>query len=167
MFTPLHHCSTTLVPLFSMVSFSTWKDPNLAYCYHLICRRNLCSASSSDTLVAEKDGKPNNWEVVSKKEEEEEDLKSWMHKNGLPPCKVLPKEKPSPDEKHRPIHHVAADHNMWLFLWWVWFGFFYWYCYFRWAMLHSLFRGGTIVGKVHFLLWEHLFFFLFPILDFD
>ncbi|KAK7855607.1 hypothetical protein CFP56_027354 [Quercus suber] len=79
-----------------MVSFSTWKDPNLAYYYHLICRRNLCFASSFDTL----------------KEEEEEDLKSWMHKNGLPPCKVLLKENPSLDEKHSPLHHVAADHNM-------------------------------------------------------
>ena len=111
-----------------MVSFSSWKDPNLVYYYHLICWKNLCSALSSDTLVAEKDGKPNNWEVVSKQEEEEEDLKSWMHKNGLPPCKVLLKEKPSPDEKHCPIHYVAADHDMWLFLfflWWVWFDFFY------------------------------------------
>ncbi|KAF3965244.1 hypothetical protein CMV_010548 [Castanea mollissima] len=61
-----------------MVSISTWKDLNLASYYHLICRRNLCSASSTNTLV-----------------EEEEDLKSWMHKNGLPPCKVLLKEKPS------------------------------------------------------------------------
>jgi hypothetical protein len=74
----------------------------------------LCSASSSDTLVAGKDGKPKNREVVSKKEEEEElgDLKSWMHKNGLPPCKVVLKEKPSHYEKHSPIHYVAASEDL-------------------------------------------------------
>lgn len=51
-------------------------------------------------------------EVVSRKEDESADLKSWMHKNGLPPCKVVLKEKPSHDEKHRPIHYVAASEDL-------------------------------------------------------
>jgi hypothetical protein len=90
----------------------------------------LCSAQSSDTLLAGKDGKPKRREVVSKKDEEEEevelgDLKSWMHKYGLPPCKVELKEKPSHDAKFRPIHYVAASEDLQVgFLWrfdWVWF----------------------------------------------
>lgn len=106
----------------SRVSFSARRNPSLASNYHSIRRRNPCSASSSDTLVAGKDGKPKNREVESKKGEEEgEDLKSWMHENGLPPCKVLLKERPSHDEKHSPIHYVAASEdlqvwNLWLFL---------------------------------------------------
>lgn len=51
--------------------------------------------------------------VATKKEEEEfGDLKSWMHKNGLPPCKVVLEERPSHDEKHRPIHYVAASEDL-------------------------------------------------------
>lgn len=49
---------------------------------------------------------------MSKKEEDLGDLKSWMHKNGLPPCKVILKEKPSHNEKHRPIHYVAASEDL-------------------------------------------------------
>ncbi|KAL6960455.1 hypothetical protein U1Q18_038218 [Sarracenia purpurea var. burkii] len=73
--------------------------------------RNMCSASSSDTLVTEtrkKDAK----EVVSKKEDEFGDLKTWMHKNGLPSCKVVLKERSSHDAKHRPIHYVAASEDL-------------------------------------------------------
>ena len=51
-------------------------------------------------------------EVVSKKQDEFGDLKSWMHKNGLPPCKVVLKEKPSHDSKHWPIHYVAASEDL-------------------------------------------------------
>ncbi|THG04643.1 hypothetical protein TEA_022059 [Camellia sinensis var. sinensis] len=77
-------------------------------------RTHMCSASSSETLVAgtrKDDGK--SLEVVSKKEKDEfEDLKTWMHKNGLPPCKVLLKEKPSHDANYRPIQYVAASEDL-------------------------------------------------------
>lgn len=63
-------------------------------------RRSSCPASSSETLVA------------GSRKEEFADLKSWMHKNGLPPCKVVLKERPSHDEKHRPIHYVAASEDL-------------------------------------------------------
>lgn len=128
---PLRSSSHRPLSVLSRVSFSARRNPSLASNYHSIRRRNLCSASSSDTLVAGKDGKPKNREVVNKKGEEEgEDLKSWMHNNGLPPCKVLLKERPSHDEKHSPIHYVAASEDLqvwnlwslWLFLRWVWFG---------------------------------------------
>lgn len=70
--------------------------------------RNMCSASISDTLVAGKSG-----EVLSMKEDDEfGDLKSWMHKNGLPPCKVVLLERPSHDNKLRPIHYVAASEDL-------------------------------------------------------
>lgn len=35
-----------------------------------------------------------------------------MHKNGLPPCKVVLKERPSHDKKLRPIHYVAASEDL-------------------------------------------------------
>ncbi|KAM2537317.1 hypothetical protein TB2_022896 [Malus domestica] len=85
-----------------------WSVPSL----RSIRRRNLCSASSSETLVgSRKEDGGKHRQVVSKKDEEE-DLKSWMHKNGLPPCKVVLKEKPSYDEKLRPIHYVAASEDL-------------------------------------------------------
>ncbi|GAV64309.1 hypothetical protein CFOL_v3_07827, partial [Cephalotus follicularis] len=72
-----------------------------------LLRKNLCFASSSsDTLVA------GSTVVTNKKEDEFVDLKSWMHKNGLPPCKVVLQEKPSHHEKHRPIHYVAASEDL-------------------------------------------------------
>lgn len=57
------------------------------------------------------DGKFN--EVATKNENDEfEDLKYWMHKNGLPSCKVVLKERPSHDQKHSPIHYVAASEDL-------------------------------------------------------
>jgi hypothetical protein len=111
----------------SRVSISARRNPRLVSSFRSARRRNLCSAQSSETLLAGKDGKPKHREVVSKKDEEVElrDLKSWMHKNGLPPCKVELKERPSHDVKHRPIHYVAASEDLQVgFLSrfdWVWF----------------------------------------------
>ena len=70
-------------------------------------RNNFCLASASDTLVA-----GSRKELSSKKDDEFGDLKSWMHKNGLPPCKVVFKERPSHDENHRPMHYVAAIEDL-------------------------------------------------------
>ncbi|XP_021299207.1 LOW QUALITY PROTEIN: histone-lysine N-methyltransferase setd3 [Herrania umbratica] len=70
-------------------------------------RNHFCLASASDTLVA-----GSRKELVRKKDNEFDDLKSWMHKNGLPPCRVELKERPSHDEKHRPIHYVAASDDL-------------------------------------------------------
>lgn len=59
------------------------------------------------------EGRKNGEVVVSKKGGEESgDLKSWMHRNGLPPCKVVLKDRPSHDEKHSPIHYVAASEDL-------------------------------------------------------
>ncbi|PWA61196.1 rubisco methyltransferase family protein [Artemisia annua] len=66
--------------------------------------RNTCSASSSLTVSSKKDK-----ECL----EEEEDLKSWMHKNGLPPCKVVLKDRIAYDSRGRPpIHVVAASEDL-------------------------------------------------------
>ncbi|RVW14171.1 hypothetical protein CK203_084879 [Vitis vinifera] len=76
-------------------------------------RIRLCSASGSDTLVAgsrKEDGRVS--EAARKKEDEFGDLKSWMHENGLPPCKVVLKERPSHHEQHKAIHYIAASEDL-------------------------------------------------------
>ncbi|KAE9448958.1 hypothetical protein C3L33_19145, partial [Rhododendron williamsianum] len=85
-----------------------------SYSFRPSRKTNTCSASSgSDTLVASNRKEDSSKSVASNKEEEDEfDLKSWMHKNGLPPCKVVLKEKPSYDKNHRPIHYVAASEDL-------------------------------------------------------
>lgn len=74
----------------------------------------MCSASSSDTLVDNgpvKEGRKS-LEVASKKGDEYGNLKSWMHENGLPPCKVVIKDRLSHNAKHLPIHYVAASEDL-------------------------------------------------------
>ncbi|XAR51978.1 Histone-lysine N-methyltransferase [Bertholletia excelsa] len=76
-------------------------------------RKNTCLASGSDTLVAgTRKGDGKSIEAAGRKEDEFGDLKSWMHENGLPPCKVVLEERPSHDAKHKPIHYVAASEDL-------------------------------------------------------
>ncbi|ESW23543.1 hypothetical protein PHAVU_004G056200 [Phaseolus vulgaris] len=70
-------------------------------------RRTFYSASNNDTLIA--GGGP---AVAGAGEKHEEDLKSWMHKHGLPPCKVVLKDKPCHNDPHKPIHYVAASQDL-------------------------------------------------------
>ena len=121
-FTCLHNkCISPSLTVLSRVSISFSNLPKRAVSFHRR-RRNLCFA----TLV---DGKRTS-EVVSKRGGEEEDefgdLKSWMHKNGLPPCKVVLKERPSHDKKLRPIHYVAASEDLQVFLGFYNLWFFFW-----------------------------------------
>ncbi|XP_061344436.1 ribulose-1,5 bisphosphate carboxylase/oxygenase large subunit N-methyltransferase, chloroplastic [Gastrolobium bilobum] len=80
---------------------------------HSLRRRSYCSASNPDTLLTAGDavvvaaGK-----MHDEEEEEEGDLKSWMHKHGLPPCKVVLKERASHNGTHKPIHYVAASQDL-------------------------------------------------------
>lgn len=77
--------------------------------------RNVPSASNSETLVSGRveEGKKRSKDVVSSsKGDEYGNLKSWMHKNGLPPCKVVLRDRPSHDAKHSPIHYVAASEDL-------------------------------------------------------
>eukprot|EP00252_Welwitschia_mirabilis_P009471 TRINITY_DN22071_c0_g1_i1.p1 TRINITY_DN22071_c0_g1~~TRINITY_DN22071_c0_g1_i1.p1 ORF type:complete len:501 (+),score=90.01 TRINITY_DN22071_c0_g1_i1:173-1675(+) len=46
-----------------------------------------------------------------KQEQAEPQLKAWMEQNGLPPCKVVLKERP-PVGNHPPIHYVAASEDL-------------------------------------------------------
>ncbi|KAK9120015.1 hypothetical protein Scep_018108 [Stephania cephalantha] len=106
--------SSTSRPLsvFSRVSQSTHLLPARS---RAILRRNLCLASNADTLVSGSRKEDRNSSSSShnvKKSEDFGDLKTWMHSKGLPPCKVVLKEKPSHDEKHRPIHYVAASEDL-------------------------------------------------------
>jgi len=70
-------------------------------------RRSFYSDSNNDTLIA--GGGP---AVAGAGEKHEEDLKSWMHKQGLPPCKVVLKDKPCHNDPHKPIHYVAASEDL-------------------------------------------------------
>ncbi|KAJ7974764.1 N-methyltransferase [Quillaja saponaria] len=111
---PIRYSLPHPLPILPRISISVFKNPREAASVGSTGRRSHCSVSGSDTLVAgsrKEDGKHR--EVVSKKEEEESgDLKSWMHKNGLPSCKVVLKERPSHDENHSPIHYVAASEDL-------------------------------------------------------
>lgn len=78
----------------------------------------VSSSSSADTVLA--GGSPNKNErqskVSSRKEgDDSEDLKHWMDKKGLPPCKVVLKERPAHDQNHKPIHYVAASEDLQVF----------------------------------------------------
>ncbi|CAN0925256.1 Actin-histidine N-methyltransferase [Linum grandiflorum] len=82
--------------------------------------RGCCFASTPEALVASNLRKEDGKRGVSSKREGHEgvqdeqlgDLKSWMHQNGLPPCKVVLKDRPSLDEKHCSIHYVAASEDL-------------------------------------------------------
>ncbi|XP_077211929.1 uncharacterized protein LOC143847124 [Tasmannia lanceolata] len=90
------------------------RNPKYSPAFQRIRHQNLCSACGADTLVAGSKKEEGNSRpiVVNSEEREIGDLKSWMHSKGLPPCKVILKEKPSHDEKHRPIHYVAASEDL-------------------------------------------------------
>ncbi|KAL6518741.1 hypothetical protein OROHE_017494 [Orobanche hederae] len=66
---------------------------------------STCAASNSVTRVKSS-------EITCKREKEQGDLKSWMDRNGFPPCKVMLKERPSHDSTRRPIQYVAASENL-------------------------------------------------------
>ncbi|XP_021593930.1 ribulose-1,5 bisphosphate carboxylase/oxygenase large subunit N-methyltransferase, chloroplastic isoform X2 [Manihot esculenta] len=107
-----------IVPLavYSRVSTSLCNSSKRTVPFRSLRQRNLCYASSSEALVAnsrkDNEKQSSSGVVVSKKEDASGDLKSWMHKNGLPPCKVVLLERPSHDAKHMPIHYIAASEDL-------------------------------------------------------
>ncbi|KAF2598124.1 hypothetical protein F2Q68_00007322 [Brassica cretica] len=91
-------------------SLPRWRNRNLISSPQPLPHRTLCySASSSDTLLA--GGSPKEEDRQSKGDDSE-DLKLWMDKKGLRPCKVLLKERPAHDQNHKPIHYVAASEDL-------------------------------------------------------
>ncbi|CAF2347476.1 unnamed protein product [Brassica napus] len=107
----------TVPQKFSMVSsLSQLRNRNSLSSSRFVPQRSLCvSSSSSDTLLAGGSPKENERQskVSSKKEGDDAgDLKHWLDKNGLPPCKVLLKERPAHDQNHKPIHYVAASEDL-------------------------------------------------------
>ncbi|XP_054803841.1 uncharacterized protein LOC129307016 isoform X2 [Prosopis cineraria] len=115
-FPPIRYSLVHPLPPFSRFSLFFCKNPGHASSSVRPLRRSCsCSASNPDTLLAgsrKEDGKHHPEVFHSKKEEELGDLKSWMHKNGLPPCKVVLMERPSYNDNHKPIHYVAASEDL-------------------------------------------------------
>ncbi|KAJ9562482.1 hypothetical protein OSB04_007642 [Centaurea solstitialis] len=107
LFNPPYFSSSTHRPI-SVLSISNSRDNNNVRRSLRWGTRNMClaSASSSDTLVSALKKKDKEFE------EEDDDLKSWMHKNGLPPCKVVIKERKAYDPRHPSIHYVAASEDL-------------------------------------------------------
>lgn len=104
-----HRTSPLVVSRFSILVRNQRKNARL----HQF--RSVSSASNSDTLLSGRVGeekKRSKDVVASNKGDEYGDLKSWMHKNGLPPCKVVLRDRPSHDAKHSPIHYVAASEDL-------------------------------------------------------
>ncbi|GJU03074.1 hypothetical protein Tco_1113412 [Tanacetum coccineum] len=84
--------------------------------YKYNARRSLRYGSNRNTCLAS--GSSSSLTVASKKDKEcvqegeEDDLKSWMHNNGLPPCKVVLKDRIGYDSRHPSIHYVAASEDL-------------------------------------------------------
>ncbi|KAK4360802.1 hypothetical protein RND71_019754 [Anisodus tanguticus] len=111
-YSPMSKCILSPFPCFThrppLALFSRVSNSPVRYANAPRRLWKMCSASSSDTLV---EGRKS-LEVANKKEDEYEDLKSWMHENGLPPCKVVIKDRPSHNAKHLPIHYVTASQDL-------------------------------------------------------
>lgn len=126
---PIRHSLAHPLPPFSRFSLSFCKNLTHPISSVRPCRRRPChcSASNPDTLLAGAPNAKHHPEVIVGKKDEFGDLKTWMHKNGLPPCKVVLNERPSHDENHKPIHYVAASEDLqvrwrefWFFLFRYW-----------------------------------------------
>ncbi|XP_072980955.1 ribulose-1,5 bisphosphate carboxylase/oxygenase large subunit N-methyltransferase, chloroplastic [Typha angustifolia] len=98
-------------PRFSRVSSSILRNPGRLSHFRSIRRRALRFACRAGTLVAgsqrEEGSSPH-----ALKGAESGDLKAWLHAQGLPPCKVVLKERSAHDGKHRTIHYVAASEDL-------------------------------------------------------
>lgn len=114
MLSPIRSHSSPSLFFLSRVSYTFLPNPRNSTAFPPLSYRKVFSAcSSADTLVAGFRKEEENCRAsVGKGEEAIGDLKSWMHSKGLPPCKVLLKERPPHDEKHRPIHYVAASEDL-------------------------------------------------------
>ncbi|KAF3502685.1 hypothetical protein F2Q69_00044881 [Brassica cretica] len=103
-------------PLSRVSSLSQLRNRNSLSSSRSVPQRSLCvSSSSSDTLLAGGSSKEDERQskASSKKEGDDSgDLKHWLDRNGLPPCKVLLKERPAHDQNHKPIHYVAASEDL-------------------------------------------------------
>ncbi|KAG2279753.1 hypothetical protein Bca52824_050973 [Brassica carinata] len=79
------------IPLSRVSSLPRWRNRNLISSPQPLPHRTLCcSASSSGTLL--EGGSPKEEDrqsKVSSKGDDSEDLKLWMDKKGLPPCKLM------------------------------------------------------------------------------
>ncbi|CAN4080431.1 unnamed protein product [Withania somnifera] len=113
-YSPIPKCISAPFPSFTHRPLALFSRVFISHKYANTRRLwKMCSACRSDTIVdgTLKEGRKS-LQVASKKEDEYGDLKSWMHQNGLPPCKVVMKDRPSNNGKLLPIHYVAASEDL-------------------------------------------------------
>ncbi|KAG1331333.1 putative actin-histidine N-methyltransferase [Cocos nucifera] len=112
--TPCFSCpirSSSCRPL-SLLS-GAFRSPRLFAPFRAGHRRNLCLTCAAETLVAGSRREEGSSHVLrGEKRAEAGDLKSWLHAHGLPPCKVVLKERPSHDGRHWPMHYIAASEDL-------------------------------------------------------
>lgn len=100
--------SSLLSPYRRSARASTSSFPSLSSRCAILHRRNKWLACAADTLLVgahREEGKGGVRAEVG-------DLKSWLVREGLPPCKVVLRDRHSHDGKHRPIHYVAASEDL-------------------------------------------------------
>lgn len=101
--------SLSRVSLSSSSSYRTTKSFNLSSSFRVIHLRNRCSVSSIPGILVAEGSSEEDGKVV---DEGDFDLRTWMHENGSPPCKVVLKERFSHHSNHKPIHYVAASEDL-------------------------------------------------------
>ncbi|XP_073116625.1 uncharacterized protein [Elaeis guineensis] len=90
-----------------------FRSPSLFAPFRAGHRRNLCLTCAAETLVTGSRREEGSSHVLrGEKRAETGDLKSWLHAHGLPPCKVVLKERASHDGRHRPIRYIAASEDL-------------------------------------------------------
>ncbi|CAA7396397.1 unnamed protein product [Spirodela intermedia] len=98
-----------------VASLSLLRGPRPSNRLFALRRRGIWTAcGGAETLVAGNQREESKSPASGKKVKKDEgiDLKSWLHSQGLPPCKVLLKERAPQDGKHCSIHYVAASDDL-------------------------------------------------------
>ncbi|XP_073116586.1 uncharacterized protein [Elaeis guineensis] len=90
-----------------------FRSPSLFSPFRTGHRRNLCLTCAAETLVTGSRREEGSSHVLrGEKRAETGDLKSWLHAHGLPPCKVVLKERASHGGRQRPIRYIAASKDL-------------------------------------------------------
>ncbi|KAJ6817768.1 ribulose-1,5 bisphosphate carboxylase/oxygenase large subunit N-methyltransferase, chloroplastic [Iris pallida] len=97
----------------AILSFHSYTIPSHLLPFRRRHRRNFLACSAAETLVSSSSSAAAAAGGIGRVTEGG-DLKSWLHSEGLPPCKVLLGDRPSLGigEHGRSIHYVAASEDL-------------------------------------------------------